>query len=167
MFISKVIEANENLPFNFENQYKRFSYITFFPMQVNTGVADITDSSTGVTTSRPWFQFVCNYKSNFMSVDDDGVIGEENATVKTLFVKVSSDILEKTQFRRQELRNFFNKYFVGKRFLTLPVTEETPVFAIGANGIKTIVKNQSQVNVYDGFDLKSFILEFEKSIPKK
>lgn len=43
-YVIKQIELNENLPFSFENQFKRFSYITFLPIQAN-GSIDADDKN--------------------------------------------------------------------------------------------------------------------------
>lgn len=161
MSILKFIESNENLAFSFENQFKRFSYLTFFPVQVNCGIAEIKDQE-GNTNPRAWFQFVSYYKSSFVSVDDNGVVGDNNASVKMLFVKISPAILNKSKFSGEYLRDFFNKHYVGKKFLTLPVCEEGPVFSMDIKtGLKTPLKNQSQVLVDENFDLRSFVLEVE------
>lgn len=167
MSVFKLIEANENLSFSFENQYKRFSYLSFLPIQVNSGTSEIKDL-LGNNVSRPWFQLVSYYKNSFMSVDENGVVGEDNATIKMLFVKFSYELIQQSGFTGEQLRKFFNDFYVGKKFLTLPVTEEMPVFSIDAKNPsnKTIVKNQSQVNVSLDFDLKSFILDIQKSAKK-
>ena len=60
-----------------------------------------------------------------------------------------------------KVRKFFNDNFVGKKFITLPVGEEMPVFEF-KNNVRNIVKNCSQVSIDENFDLQAFINEFEK-----
>lgn len=151
------IEKNTNLTFSFDNQYKRFSYITFFPIQANS--SNDTDEAGKKTF---WFQLVATYKSTYQSINELGEISQDNATVKTLYVKFPMQYLLDQKLTADKVRKFFTDNFVGKKFMTLPVGEEMPVFEF-KNNVRNIVKNCSQVNIDENFDLQVFINEFEKS----
>ncbi|MCZ6171740.1 hypothetical protein [Campylobacter ureolyticus] len=150
------IEKNTNLTFSFDNQYKRFSYITFFPIQANS--SNDTDEQGKKTF---WFQLVATYKSTYQSINELGEISQDNATVKTLYVKFPMQYLLDQKLTADKVRKFFTDNFVGKKFITLPVGEEMPVFEF-KNNVRNIVKNCSQVNIDENFDLQVFINEFEK-----
>lgn len=151
------IEKNTNLTFSFDNQYKRFSYITFFPIQANS--SNDTDE-TGKKIF--WFQLVSVYKTSYQSVNEVGEVSQDNATPKTLYVKFPMQYLLDQKLTADKVRKFFTDNFVGKKFITLPVGEEMPVFEF-KNNVRNIVKNCSQVNIDENFDLQAFINEFEKS----
>lgn len=150
------IEKNTNLTFSFENQYKRFSYITFFPIQANSS-NDTDEAGKKIF----WFQLVATYKSTYQSVNELGEISQDNATVKTLYVKFPMQYLLNQKLTADKVRKFFTDNFVGKKFITLPVGEEMPVFEF-KNNVRNIVKNCSQVSIDENFDLQVFINEFEK-----
>lgn len=163
VYLSDFISSNESLPFNFENQFKRFSYITIFPNQANSSSGK---NENGVETN--WFQLTANFKVTYDSIDENGqVLKDENATVKTLIVKFPNEYLQNLKISPASLRVFFNDYFVGKRFVTFPVTEETPVFEY-KNGTRNLVKNQSQVKIDENFDLLEFMDYIKKqALPKE
>ena len=150
------IEKNTNLTFSFDNQYKRFSYITFFPIQANS--SNDTDEAGKKTF---WFQLVSTYKSTYQSINEVGEVSQDNATVKTLYVKFPMQYLLDQKLTADKVRKFFTDNFVGKKFITLPVGEEMPVFEF-KNNVRNIVKNCSQVSIDENFDLQAFINEFEK-----
>lgn len=150
------IEKNTNLSFSFDNQYKRFSYITFFPIQANSS-NDTDEQGKKIF----WFQLVATYKSTYQSINELGEISQDNATVKTLYVKFPMQYLLDQKLTADKVRKFFTDNFVGKKFITLPVGEEMPVFEF-KNNVRNIVKNCSQVNIDENFDLQVFINEFEK-----
>ena len=159
-FITDFISQNENLPFSFENQFKRFSYITIFPNQAN---ASTQKDDSGVYSS--WFQLTANYKVTYDAVNEFGeIIKDDNATTKTLIIKFTNDYMRKFNTNGIALKEFFNAYFVGKRFITLPVTEEMPVYEF-KNNTRNLIKNQSQVYIIDDFNLTEFI-EFIKNQTK-
>ncbi|MDA3054317.1 MULTISPECIES: hypothetical protein [unclassified Campylobacter] len=159
-YISDFIFQNENLPFSFENQFKRFSYITIFPNQAN---ASGDKNENGVYVS--WFQLVAQFKVTYDAVNENGeVLKGENAITKTLIIKFTDDYMRKFNLNGIALKDFFNTYFVGKRFITLPVTEEMPVYEY-KNNTRNLIKNQSQVYVVDDFNLTEFI-EFIKNQTK-
>lgn len=158
-FISQFIEQKDALTFSFENQYLRFSYISILPIQANTSSGK--DETTGKETS--WCQLTAQYKVAYDRVDEKGEVYEDdNATVKTIFIKFGYDYMKKYNITGSELIKFFRENFVGKRFLTLPVGEETPVFEF-KNNARNIVKNQSQVRIDDEFDISAFIKSFTTS----
>lgn len=143
---------NEKLPFTPENMFKRFSYITFFPLQANGSSSKDED---GKITS--WFQILSHYKTFYASNDENGVLlSDSNATLNTLIVKFPFSYLNKYKLTIDMLKTFFNENYVNKSFLTLPVTEETPVYEY-RSGIRNLIKNQSQVFINDDFDLMAFI----------
>lgn len=150
------IEKNNNLTFSFENQYKRFSYISFLPIQANSSHSIDEEGKKSF-----WFQLVGSYKSTYQSISESGEISDDNATIKTLYVKFPMEYLLNQKINVDKLKKFFNDNFVGKKFITLPVGEEMPVFDF-KNNIRNLVKNSSQVNIDESFDLNAFISEFEK-----
>lgn len=150
------IEKNTNLSFSFESQFKRFSYITFFPIQANSS-NDTDEQGKKIF----WFQLVSTYKSTYQSINELGEISQDNATVKTLYIKFPMQYLLDQKLTADKVRKFFTDNFVGKKFITLPVGEEMPVFEF-KNNVRNIVKNCSQVNIDENFDLQVFINEFEK-----
>ncbi|QKF64229.1 hypothetical protein [Campylobacter corcagiensis] len=150
------IEKNNNLAFSFENQYKRFSYISFLPIQANSSYSIDEEGKKSF-----WFQLVASYKTSYQSINEDGEINQDNATLKTLYVKFSMEYLTTLKINVDKLKKFFNDNFVGKKFITLPVGEEMPVFDF-KNNIRNLVKNSSQVNIDESFDLNAFISDFEK-----
>lgn len=152
VYLSDFIANNESLSFSFENLYKRFSYITILPIQANSSS---NKNENGVETS--WFQLAANFKVTYDSVDENGqVLKDENATTKTLIVKFPYEYLKGLNVSITSLRAFFNDYFVGKRFVTFPVSEEMPVFEY-KNGTRNLVKNQSQVKIDENFNLPEFM----------
>lgn len=159
--IQDIISKNESLIPNFENQYKRFSYITFFPIQAN---ASNQKDDDGKLTF--WFQLISQYKSSYIGIDDNGEENSDNATIKILTIKFPMDYLKKNNLTSDKAKKFFNDVFVGKKFLTLPVSDESPVFEIKGS-VRNFVKNHSQVTVDDDFDLSSFIKEFTSVKPTK
>ena len=163
VYLSDFIANNESLPFSFENLYKRFSYITILPIQANSSSGK---NENGVETS--WFQLAANFKVTYDSIDENGqVLKDENATTRMLIVKFPFEYLQSFKISATSLRVFFNDYFVGKRFVTFPVTEETPVFEY-KNGARNLVKNQSQVKIDENFNLLEFMDYVKKqTLPKE
>lgn len=153
-YISEFIARNEVITPNLENQHTRFTYITFLPIQLNSS---FNIDEKGVKTF--WFQLVSNYKSSYQSIDENGEISDENAVIKTLTVKFPMEYITKQKLKISDLKTFFEKNFVNKKFLTLPVEEEMPVFEL-KNNIRNLVKNHTQTNISEHFNLKEFIDSF-------
>ena len=154
-YISKFIAEKEAITPTLENQRDRFTYITFLPVKVNTSYTD----EDGV--KRFWFQIVSSYTSNYQSINEDGEVSEDNATLKTLTVKFPMDYVKKHNLTATQLKKFFEDNFVNKKFITLPVSEESPVFEF-KNNARSLVKNHTQVTVSDSFNLEEYIKSFDK-----
>lgn len=157
-YLSSLIASNESIPFSRENQFKRFTYLTFMPFQVN--FSSNKDENGRIVS---WFQILCQYKSFYDAVDENGVLlTKENATIKTLTIKFSNDYIKKFKLNIQQVKQFFEKNIVEPGvFITLPINDEMPTFEFN-NGNKSIVKNSSQATIYENFDLNEFIKHYSK-----
>lgn len=151
MSVLKQIEALASAYFSFENQFTRSQVLAFLPIQANAS----SNESDGVR--KDWFQLIAQYKSSYSAIDSDGnPVETDNNTIKILKVKFSPKStvgVSPTQFKK-----FFDTYFVGKKFLILPVGSELPVIVN-----KVQVKDQTQTVVDSSFSLSDFIKEVEKA----
>ncbi len=145
------IKQISNLGFSFENMYKRFSFISFLPIQANSNYEKLEDGKEIF-----WFQLVSNYKNTYSRTDEQGEIHDDNATIKTLVIKFPKSYLSNQNLQVSEVKEFFEKNYIGKKFITLPVDEERPKFNF-EGGKKVLVKNVTECTIDESFNLKELI----------
>lgn len=157
--VVKHIESYEKLGFSFDNMHKRTSIIGVLPVQTNTNVNREKDEN-GVVKESIWFQVVANYKSSYSRTDENGEQHDDNATLKTIIVKFSSEHLRNFKVSTAQLKEFIDLNYTGKKFLFLPVSEEKQSFIVQGskdNRLRVPVKNQSECVVDSEFDLNEFL----------
>jgi hypothetical protein len=134
--------------------HKRTSIIGVLPVQTNTNVNREKDEN-GVVKESIWFQVVANYKSSYSRTDENGEQHDDNATLKTIIVKFSSEHLRNFKVSTAQLKEFIDSNYTGKKFLFLPVSEEKQSFT--GSKPRVPVKNQSECVVDSEFDLNEFL----------
>lgn len=149
--INTMVDSIESLPFSFENQKKRFSFVGFMPQQANTNSQKDKD---GVEQS--WFQIVGIYEASYGRSDENGELHNDNASIKTLVAKFRGDHLRKYGISTTQLKEFIDKEYIGKKMILLPCSEEkVSKKKVGENYLP--LPNQTEVTVLDEFDLRKFI----------
>lgn len=103
------------------------------------------------------------FKSNYQSIDYNGLISDDNSNIKIITIKFPMDYLQKHKLNSTLAKKFFDEYFVGKRFVTFPILEEMPVFET-KNGVRNLVKDQTQASIDENFNLSEFITLVKKEI---
>ncbi len=149
--LNKRIEQISNLGFSFENMYKRFSFISVLPIQANSNYEKQDDG-----TEIFWFQLVSNYKNTYSRTDEKGEIHDDNATIKTLVIKFPKSYISSQGLNVSDVKDFFEKNYVGKKFITLPVDEERPKFNL-VDKKRVLVKNATECTIDESFNLKDLI----------
>lgn len=160
----QVLNEYSNLPFSFENQYLSISVRTLLPSQANASVTEINDNESGGKKNTTWFHLIAQHKSPYSAVAETGeVIDSDNATVKTFKVKFDKRSTEGVTASR--FKDFFNTYYVGKKFFTFPVLSESQTTE--KKGDKSFpVKNSIDVMVHPDFKLIDHIREVEVEAKK-
>lgn len=155
--INAMVDSIESLPFSFENQKKRFSFVGFMPQQANTS---FQKDEKGVEQS--WFQMVGLYEASYNRSDENGEVHNDNASIKTLVVKFRGDHLRKFGISTTQLKEFVDAHYVGKKMIVLPCSEEKiSKKKIGDNYLP--LPNQTEVTVHEDFDLWKFCGFADKS----
>ena len=149
--INAMVDSIESLPFSFENQKKRFSFVGFMPQQANTNSQKDKD---GVEQS--WFQIVGIYEASYGRSDENGELHNDNASIKTIVAKFRGDHLRKFGISTTQLKKFIDDEYIGKKMILLPCSEEkVSKKKVGENYLP--LPNQTEVTVLDEFDLRKFI----------
>ena len=155
--INALVDSIESLPFSFENQKKRFSFVGFMPQQANTNSQKDKD---GVEQS--WFQIVGIYEASYGRSDENGELHNDNASIKTLVAKFRGDHLRKYGISTTQLKEFIDKEYIGKKMILLPCSEEkVSKKKVGENYLP--LPNQTEVTVLEEFDLWKFCGFADKS----
>ena len=155
--INALVDSVESLPFSFENQKKRFSFVGFMPQQANTNSQKDKD---GVEQS--WFQIVGIYEASYGRSDENGELHNDNASIKTLVAKFRGDHLRKYGISTTQLKEFIDKEYIGKKMILLPCSEEkVSKKKVGENYLP--LPNQTEVTVLEEFDLWKFCGFADKS----
>lgn len=157
MYISDFLNSFQNEEPTLLNQHKRISLIGALPQQCNVSFQKDKDG-----VKRYWAQLLCNYKTAYSRQDESGELHNDNSSIKTLVIKFPMDYLQKHSLSTTDIKTFFDTHFVQKKFLVLPVTEEKQSFQF-LNDKRVPIKNQSEVNIDENFDLRSYINEINKS----
>ena len=140
-----------------QNQHKRISLIGCLPLQANT---NFEKDKNGVESY--WAQLLCNYTSSYNRTDETGQQHGDNASLKTLVIKFPMSTLKKYNISSQDFKSFFDKNFVAKKWLLLPVTEEKQSFQY-VNDKRVPIKNQTEVTIDDSFDLNHYFKSFSSA----
>ena len=155
--INAMVDSIESLPFSFENQKKRFSFVGFMPQQANT---NSQKDKEGVEQS--WFQIVGIYEASYGRSDENGELHNDNASIKTLVAKFRGDHLRKYGISTTQLKEFIDKEYIGKKMILLPCSEEkVSKKKVGENYLP--LPNQTEVTVLEEFDLWKFCGFADKS----
>lgn len=155
--INALVDSIESLPFSFENQKKRFSFVGFMPQQANT---NSQKDKEGVEQS--WFQIVGIYEASYGRSDENGELHNDNASIKTLVAKFRGDHLRKYGISTTQLKEFIDKEYIGKKMILLPCSEEkVSKKKVGENYLP--LPNQTEVTVLEEFDLWKFCGFADKS----
>lgn len=155
--INALVDSIESLPFSFENQKKRFSFVGFMPQQANTNSQKDKD---GIEQS--WFQIVGIYEASYGRSDENGELHNDNASIKTLVAKFRGDHLRKFGISTTQLKEYIDKEYIGKKMILLPCSEEkVSKKKVGDNYLP--LPNQTEVTVLEEFDLWKFCGFADKS----
>ncbi|MDD3324298.1 MAG: hypothetical protein PHN38_04150 [Sulfurospirillaceae bacterium] len=149
-YISAYVDFFENLPFGFENQKKRLSLVGFMPQQANTNSAKDKDG-----VEQTWFQVVGIYDSSYSRSDENGEVHNDNASIKTLVVKVRGEHLRKSGISTSQFKDFLDKNYIGKKMIVLPCTEEKQSKKLIGDKY-VVLPHQTEVSVLEDFDLRKF-----------
>lgn len=153
--INAMVDSIESLPFSFETQKKRFSFVGFMPQQANT---NSQKDEHGVEQS--WFQLVGLYEASYGRSDENGELHNDNASIKTLVVKFKH--LKKYGISTTQFKEFLDKEYVGKKMIVVPCSEEKiSKKKIGDKYLQLV--NQTEVIVDEDFDLWKFCGFADKS----
>jgi len=139
------------------NQHNRLSLIGVLPIQANSSFTkDQLNTLTNEKKDIYWAQLLCNYSSSYNRTDENGQVHDDNASLKTLVIKFPMDYLKSQAVSTQQFKTFFDKNYVGKAWLILPVSEEK-----GSSTWKdkksVPIKNQTEVTIDSSFNLKEFM----------
>ena len=158
--LNSYVDSFESLPYSFENQKKRMSFVGFMPQQCNANSALDKDG-----IERTWFQVAGLYESSYDRKDENGELhSQDNSTIKTLIVKFKADHLKKYGVSTSMLKDFLTKNYVGKKMLVLPTTEEKQSTKKQGDNKVIPVLNQTECVVLEDFDLYLFIGLGDKSV---
>jgi len=153
MYITNFLNSFQGQSATLQNQHERISLIGVLVQQCNVSYQKDKD---GVV--RYWAQLLCNFKSSYSRTDEKGELHNDNSSIRTLVIKFPMSYLEKNKLSTNDLKSFFDEYFVQKKFLILPVTEEKQSYQF-VNDKRTPIKNQTEVIINQNFNLSSFIDE--------
>jgi len=156
MYITNLLNSFLNEQPTLQNQHKRISLIGALPQQCNVSYQK---DKEGVT--RYWAQLLCNFKSSYNRVDEQGELHDDNSSIKTLVIKFPMDYLQKQKVSTNDFKSFFDEHFVQKHFIVLPIKEEKQSYQF-VDDKRTPIKNQSEALIDSDFDLNNFIAEFTK-----
>jgi len=157
--INELLDRFESQTPTLQNQFNRLSLIAVLAIQANTNFSKDKD---GVESY--WAQLLCNYKSTYNRLNENGEQTDDNASLKTLVIKFPMSYLKKYNFTSNQFKNRFDANFVMKQWLILPVTEEKQSYQY-LNDKRMPIKNQTEVTIDPDFDLSKL---FEDELkPKK
>jgi hypothetical protein len=120
------------------------------------------------------FQLIGNFESAYGREDDEGNQVNDNATIRQFKITLSESYLSEIGLSPNELKDFFETYFVKKRMLTLPLSTYSPALVKTSCGFeerngKTVPKYKDTVDrknwtgsLHDAFDLKDFMSKVEE-----
>ena len=102
--------------------------------------------------------------TKYPRVDETGQTTEDNKSLKTLVIKFSQKYLDNNQITTASFIEFFEREYVAKKFLILPVTEEKPEFqnADKKGDEKVLLRNKTKVEIDPSFNLKAFMDSHKK-----
>jgi len=149
--VSELIKNFESAVPSLQNQHTRMSLVGILPIQANT---NFDKDKNGKETF--WAQLLCNFTASYSRTDENGQVHDDNASLKTFVVKFPMTYLKNEDVTTQEFKTYFDKNFVAKKFLFLPVGEEKQSFQYNADK-RVPIKNQTEVTIDESFPLKSLI----------
>lgn len=155
--ISDIIQSFESEVPNLQNQHNRLSLIGFLPIQANANYSKSDDKSSEFC----WAQLLVSFMTKYPRVDETGQTTEDNKSLKTLVIKFPPKYLSDNNITVSMFTEFFEREYVGKKFLILPVTEEKQAFhTYGKQQVPT--KNKTEVEIDPEFNLKAFMDSHKK-----
>jgi hypothetical protein len=152
------LKSLSEMPFSFENQFKKSTAVVFQPAQANSSITQVDDKTTGGKRQITWFQLVGMFKTNYTANAETGEVLPDNSTVKTLIVKFSPATAEGVSASR--FKSFFDTHFVGKRSIILPISSESEKVEF-KDGKRIPIKNTFEAQVDPDFKLIDLINEIE------
>ena len=151
-FITNIVEQFEVETPSLQNQHNRISLIGVLPIQANANYNKADKNNP----ESYWAQLLVNFSSTYQRIDETGQVSDDNKSLKTLVISFPRKFLDANQVSTSQFTEFFEKEYVAKKFLILPVTEEKQAFQV--QGDKKIpIKNQTKVEIDSNFDLKLFM----------
>jgi hypothetical protein len=151
-FITNIVDQFEVKTPSLQNQHDRISFIGVLPIQANANYNKADKNNP----ESYWAQLLVNFSSAYQRIDESGVVSDDNKSLKTLVISFPKKYLDDNQISISQFTIFFEREYVAKKFLILPVTEEKQAFQV--QGDKKIpIKNQTKVSIDSNFDLKAFI----------
>ena len=155
--INETIQNFESEIPNLQNQHNRVSFIGVLPIQANANY----NKADNKNPESYWAQLLVNFSSKYQRIDETGQISDDNKSLKTLVISFPRKYLDDNQITTSIFTNFFEREYVGKRFLILPVTEEKQSFQ--NQGDKRVpIKNQTKVEIDPSFDIRAFMDSHKK-----
>jgi len=157
-FITDMIQNFETETPNLQNQHNRISFIGVLPIQAN---ANYNKANKDKPESY-WAQLLVNFSSKYQRIDETGQVSDDNKSLKTLVISFPRKYLDDNNITTTIFTDFFEKEYVAKRFLILPVTEEKQAYQ--TQGEKKIpIKNQTKVEIDPNFDLRAFMASHKEN----
>jgi len=160
--INEMLQNFEVKTPSLQNQHDRISFIGVLPIQANANY----NKATKKDPETYWAQLLVNFSSAYQRIDEAGQISDDNKSLKTLVVSFPKKYLDDNQISISQFTDFFEREYVAKKFLVLPVTEEKQAFQSQGSGdnIKKIpIKNQTKVSIDPNFDLKAFMVSHKEN----
>ena len=146
--------------------------VTVMPKQANSnnGINEKTKEPTS------WFQLSCVFKRAYTRTTSTGEQVDGNATVNELKIKISHALMTSYGVTTDELIEFFDRYYVDQRFVTLPLSQFSPVYERKATVekkkdsdgnlrnvyVNTPLKGHFEATISEYFDIKQFMIDTDK-----
>ena len=163
-FITNIVDQFESKTPSLQNQHDRITFIGFLPIQANANY----NKADKKNPESYWAQLLVNFSSSYQRIDESGQVSDDNKSLKTLVISFPKKYLDNNNISISQFTEFFEREYVARKFLVLPVTEEKPAFQIqgsGDNAKKIPIKNQTKAEIDPSFDLKVF-MDSHKEIKK-
>ena len=157
-FITDMIQNFETETPNLQNQHNRISFIGVLPIQANANYNKADKNNP----ENYWAQLLVNFSSKYQRIDETGQVSDDNKSLKTLVISFPRKYLDDNNITTTIFTDFFEKEYVAKKFLILPVTEEKQAYQ--NQGDKRIpIKNQTKVEIDPNFDLRAFMASHKEN----
>ncbi len=157
-FITTIVDQFESETPSLQNQHNRISLIGVLPIQANANYNKADKNNP----ESYWAQLLVNFSSKYQRIDESGQVTDDNKSLKTLVISFPKKFLDNNQISTSQFTEFFEREYVARKFVMLPVTEEKQAFQV--QGDKKIpIKNQTKVEIDPSFDLKAFMESHKES----